>query len=97
MTLCLVCLRSVGVDLEGPVWTITLGLRPQAVIKRRPSAKRQAPITLLPNTKKTLQEKEKRREAPGQDFNRTMTEDNNICLECKKTTKDVDCEGNQTF
>lgn len=51
----------------------------------------------LPHTKKTLQEKEKRREAPGQDFSRTMTEDNNICLECKKTTKDVDCEGNQTF
>lgn len=65
--MCLVCFLSVGVDLEGPVWTITLGLPPWAVIKHRPSAKSQAPITLLPNTKKTLQEKEKRREAPGLD------------------------------
>lgn len=38
VTLHIVCRLSVGADLEGPVWTITLQLSPRAVIKHTPSA-----------------------------------------------------------
>lgn len=62
----MVCFHSVGADLEGPVWTITLGLRPQAVSKHMPSAKCHTLVTLLRHTK-TPQEKE-RKAAPGLDF-----------------------------
>lgn len=38
VTLHIVCCLSGGADLEGPVWTIALQIRPQAVIKHMPSA-----------------------------------------------------------
>lgn len=59
VTLSVLCRLSLGADLEGLVWTITLQLSPWAVIKHMPSAKCHALVTLLQNTQKTLQDKDK--------------------------------------
>jgi len=92
MTLHIVCRLSGGADLEGPVWTISLGLTPRAVIKHKPSAK-------CHTAAKHKEDTGGRRQTPRAPVTHTDTgqwlKKNNVYFKCRRKRKDVELEGNQ--